>query len=88
MLYERTCKKFSSSLLYFNSSLRCVTSVFGQVVGKCSVHYILTLRANRACSFYYITLSFETTFLVFSRFGVTVPSRSPRHVRGLTHLKV
>ena len=73
VLCERTCKKFSSSLMYFISSLSCVTSVFGQVVGKCSVHHTSTLHAYRAYSFHYITLGFETIFLAFSRFGVTVP---------------
>ena len=81
-LCERTCKKFSYSLSYFNSSLSCVTSVFGQFVGKCSVHYILTLHAYRAYSFRYITLGFETIFLAFSRFGLRVP-RDGAEVQGM-----
>jgi hypothetical protein len=54
-------------------SVSCVTSVFGPVVGKCLIHHISTLHAYRAYSFYYITLGYETIFLAFSRFGVTVP---------------
>jgi len=69
--------------LYCISTLHLVvTSVFGQVVVKCSVHYILTLRAYRAHSFHYITLGFETIFLAFSRFGVTVP-RDGAEVQGM-----
>jgi hypothetical protein len=52
--------------------LHCL-SILLLVVGRCLIHYISKRHTYRAYSFLYVTVVFENIYLVFSRFGVTVP---------------